>query len=66
MRFLSGVIVGAILMVGAAYWHDASIEPEREPATRTLVNWDVAAGVFKNTGEWLRGQVDWIGQQLHH
>jgi hypothetical protein len=47
MRMLLGMILGAILTVGAAYIHDSFVTgtpaAQRGIGERPLVNWDVAA-----------------------
>ncbi len=65
MRFLSGVVIGALLIVGAAYVRDASIDPSRDHDARQMVNWEVASGAARMAGEWMREEIGWIGQQLH-
>ena len=65
MRFLSGIMVGAVLIVGAAYVHDASVGGEPDRPSRTLVNWEVAGEVGRNAADWLRSQVDWVAAQFH-
>ena len=56
MRLLVGMILGAAITVGAAYMHDQS-EPQ-SPASRTIVNWDVANQVADNAMRTVRQQVD--------
>ncbi len=44
MKFILGVIVGAVLMVGSAYVHDTGmvkIGPQQ-----AFVNWDTVVGAF--------------------
>jgi len=41
MRFILGIIVGAALIVGAAYVRDKASDAAQKP----LVNWDVAAAM---------------------
>ena len=49
MRFLLGIIVGAILTIGVAYLSDASTSGPSNAAARTsveqrpMVNWDVVS-----------------------
>jgi len=43
MRFILGMIVGALLLGGAAYVHDTMMARPRyagEPAPKPFVNWD--------------------------
>jgi hypothetical protein len=39
MRFILGIIVGAVIMVGAAYISDTT----RPPSSQPMVNWDVVS-----------------------
>ena len=43
MRFLQGIIVGALLVVGGAYYHDTRMQ---KPAQQQLVNWDHIGAAF--------------------
>jgi hypothetical protein len=46
MRMLLGMILGAALLIGAAYFHDQLASAPSETVTvaeRPLVNWDVAS-----------------------
>lgn len=55
MRTLFGIVLGAALTIGAAYYHDtmyAAASPATPGVARTIVNWDVASEV---SGSALRG-----------
>ena len=40
MRFLTGIVVGAVLTIGVAYIHDSALgTPSPDRDARTLVNW---------------------------
>ena len=43
--FIFGILViGAVLVVGAAYIHDAAIDPVKDPAeANAMVNWEVVS-----------------------
>ena len=45
MRFLNGVVIGFLLAIGLAYWHDRSLPVDGEGAARALVNWEVFGGL---------------------
>jgi hypothetical protein len=57
MRLLFGMILGAAILVGAAYMHDSTAMRSPGPA-RTIVNWDVAAEVTDGLLRDLRQQLD--------
>ncbi|HEX4768878.1 MAG TPA: hypothetical protein VH414_21645 [Lichenihabitans sp.] len=65
MRFLFGLVVGALLVVGAAYVHDASVDPTRSPGAQTMVNWPVVSENLRGLNGWLQDRVSWLSQQLH-
>ncbi len=65
MRFLFGLIVGAVLVIGAAYIHDASVDPVRTPGAQAMVNWPVVSESLRGLNGWLQDRVSWISQQLH-
>ena len=44
MKFIFGVVVGAVLMVGSAYLHDTG-RIKAGPA-RPFVNWDTVIGML--------------------
>jgi len=49
MKFILGIIVGAVLTIGGAYVHDTRMMPTPapgEPAPKTFVNWDQFIGAF--------------------
>jgi hypothetical protein len=54
MRFLLGIIVGAILTIGGAYLSDASISGPSNAVAQTnveqrpMVNWDVVGRNWQN------------------
>lgn len=50
MRVLFGIILGAVLVIGAAYAHDSMYaSPTATPPARPIVNWDVASEVTGNS-----------------
>lgn len=49
MRFIFGIVVGAILTVAAAYVHDSNLTPSSDLRQRPLVNWEVA-GALRDAG----------------
>ena len=49
MRFIQGIIVGALLMVGSAYLHDTGIlqaSGDKTPPPPAFVNWDTVLGMI--------------------
>jgi hypothetical protein len=47
MRFIQGVIVGALLMVGSAYLHDTGkLQASGDKAPPAFVNWDTVLGMI--------------------
>ena len=45
IRFIQGVVVGAVLMLGSAYLHDTGMLGSREDkAPPAFVNWDTLLG----------------------
>jgi hypothetical protein len=59
MRFLFGIILGAALLAGVAYYHDTNLVGAPGQSARPLVNWDVVSDVTRG----LRGQIDrWLGR----
>ena len=44
MRFLLGVVCGAVLMLGSAYLHDTGVV--RAGPTQPFVNWDAVLGML--------------------
>lgn len=65
MRFVLGIVIGALLVVGAAYVHDAAIDPAQNPAVRPMVNWDVVSETLRSLNGWFHQQWEWLNQQLH-
>lgn len=65
MRFVLGIVIGALLVIGAAYVHDAAIDPAQAPAVRPMVNWDVVSEDLRGVNIWLHEQWDWLNQQFH-
>ncbi|HVY18984.1 MAG TPA: hypothetical protein VHA70_02755 [Bauldia sp.] len=61
MRTLFGVVLGALITVGAAYFHDNNVAPNpTDPrlTDRQIVNWDVFGAVLRQT-------TDGIGNAWH-
>ncbi|MGE0750120.1 MAG: hypothetical protein AB7K64_05975 [Variibacter sp.] len=57
MRFILGVIVGALLTVAGAYVHDTGTSiTETAPGMRPMVNWDVASQEWERLNTKLREQ----------
>jgi hypothetical protein len=54
MRFIIGLILGAVLTVAGAFIHDTM----ESGAAKPLVNWTNAAELEKVTYDYLKGQVD--------
>jgi hypothetical protein len=47
IRFIQGVIVGAVLMLGSAYLHDTGMLGKRDgDAPPPYVNWDTLLGML--------------------
>ena len=50
MRFIQGVIVGALLMIGSAYLHDTGmLQPaggDKASPPPAFVNWDTVLGLI--------------------
>jgi hypothetical protein len=58
MRLLFGIVLGAILTVGAAYYHDSTFAaPSATVPTRPIVNWDVAGGLANNATRAIRNRI---------
>jgi hypothetical protein len=55
MRLLFGIVLGAMLTVGAAYYRDSTYTPAGD---RPLVNWDVAGQLAADTTAGLRREID--------
>jgi hypothetical protein len=59
MRFLFSVILGAVLISGAAYYRDSVYaSATAEPPVRPIVNWDVAGDVTTNIVRTVRAEFD--------
>ena len=62
MRVLLGIILGAILTVGAAYVYDShtALAAQNTPGAtqKTLVNWDIAATKWQHLTE--RARAEWV------
>ena len=65
MRLVFGIVIGALLLIGAAYIHDASIDPAQNPSARAMVNWDVVSENFRGLNGWLHDQWVWLNEKLH-
>ena len=49
MRLITGVILGFLLTVAVAYWHDSGAAPgEAGMTSGRIVNWDVADRTFRD------------------
>jgi len=55
MRLLFGIVLGAILTIGAAYYRDSTYVSAGD---RPLVNWDVAGQLAADTTAGLRREID--------
>jgi hypothetical protein len=63
MRLLFGMILGAALLVGIAYYHDTNLVGGPGQSARPLVNWDVANDVTRGVSSRVRAQIDrWLGK----
>jgi hypothetical protein len=57
MRLLFGIVLGAVLTAGAAYYHDTTYaSPSAAIPARPIVNWDVAGEVAGNATRSIRGE----------
>ena len=69
MRFLSGLIFGVLITIGAAYVHDsmvASAMAGPDPSGFRMVNWDVVSHGFNRLATDLRDDFDrLIGRPSH-
>lgn len=54
MRFILGLIVGVVLMIGGAWIHD-NVGPG---ASKPLVNWTTANEMQQATIDYVRSQID--------
>lgn len=66
MRFLNGVVIGFLLAVGLAYWHDRGLPADGEGLSRALVNWEVFGQLAAATLDWVHDQLGNLGDLLHH
>lgn len=66
MRFLIGIVIGFLLAIGAAYWHDRTLPAGPEGAGRHLVNWEEFARSASKAADWVQGQLGQIADSLHH
>jgi hypothetical protein len=58
MRLLFGIVLGAALTVGAAYYRDATYaSASAEIPVRPIVNWDVAGDVVDNATRSIRNEI---------
>lgn len=64
MRFILGIVVGAVLLIGAAYIHDSSIDPAKDPSARAMVNWEVVSQNMRGLNGWLHDQLGWLNEKL--
>ena len=59
MRVLFGIVLGAILTVGAAYYRDSTYASAAvDVPARPIVNWDVAGQVAADATSGLRREID--------
>ncbi len=65
MRFILGIVVGALLVIGAAYVHDAAIDPARDAASQRMVNWEAVSVNLRGIGGWLSDEWEWLTTKLH-
>ena len=65
MRFIFGFVIGALVVIGAAYIHDASIDPVKDPTAHAMVNWQVVSDNMRGLNDWLHDQWAWLSGQLH-
>ncbi len=66
MRFILGMIFGAVMLLGAAYIRDASLDPAREPEARAMVNWEVVSASVRGLSGWAQDEWTWLDRQLRH
>jgi hypothetical protein len=58
MRLLVGMILGAALLVGVAYYHDTNLVGAPGQSARPMVNWDVVNDVTRGISARVRAQFD--------
>ncbi len=66
MRFVNGLIVGFLLAIGVAFWHDKTVASEPDAAARQVVNWDAFGRAASEAGAWVQAQIGQLGASLHH
>lgn len=58
MRLLFGIVLGAVLTAGAAYYHDSTYaSPSATDPARPIVNWDVASEVANKVTRSIRNEI---------
>lgn len=58
MRLLFGILLGAVLTIGAAYYRDSTYaSPTATPPVQPIVNWDVARQVADNMTRTVRQEI---------
>jgi hypothetical protein len=63
MRVIFGIVIGAVLTVGAAYVHDSKVSGPFAEQQR-LVNWDVAGGLAGDAVDSVLDQIrKWTGAE---
>jgi len=55
MRFIMGILIGFIVLVGGAYIHDQSVP---DTTGKRLVNWDVAGDLARKGADRARSEFD--------
>ena len=61
MRFLSGFILGILVIIGFAYIHDSAVASAMsgpDPAQVRMVNWDVVSRSVNNAAASVKGEFD--------
>jgi hypothetical protein len=59
MRMLFGIVLGAVLTVGAAYYRDSTYaSASADIPARPIVNWDVAGQIAATATSGLRQEID--------
>jgi hypothetical protein len=58
MRLLFGMVLGAVLTVGGAYYRDSTYaSPTATPPVQPIVNWEVAREVADNVTRGVRQEI---------
>ena len=65
MRFLNGVVVGVLLAIGVAYWHDRGLASAPDAAAHELVNWQEFGRSVSAAGDWIQAQFAQLSGSLH-